>query len=214
MDGLALEEPMLDEMEASDGEMPVDDTDGLMSEEDIDRLLSGEDSMDSAGDFALEETEEGSEAADDLSDLLAGMDHDEGLSEINDLLEASDQGVSADDDILAMLEGTEDNGDSFDFFENDEAAREAGTIRELSPEEIAEREGGGKKPKKEKKKRKKLFGKKKKESDEEAESAESAGTELEDLLGTGDEEAETPAEEKKQVRREPLRMRTRNFLQN
>lgn len=197
MDGLALEEPMLDEMEASDGEMPVDDTDGLMSEEDIDRLLSGEDSMDSAGDFALEETEEGSEAADDLSDLLAGMDHDEGLSEINDLLEASDQGVSADDDILAMLEGTEDNGDSFDFFENDEAAREAGTIRELSPEEIAEREGGGKKPKKEKKKRKKLFGKKKKESDEEAESAESAGTELEDLLGTGDEEAETPAEEKK-----------------
>lgn len=197
MDGLALEEPMLDEMEASDGEMSADDTDGLMSEEDIDRLLSGEDSMDSAGDFALEETEEGAEGADDLSDLLAGMDHDEGLSEINDLLEASDQGVSADDDILAMLEGTEDNGDSFDFFENDEAAREAGTIRELSPEEIEERESGGKKPKKEKKKRKKLFGKKKKEIDEEAESVESAGTELEDLLGTGDEETESPAEEKK-----------------
>ena len=124
MEGLALEEHMLDEMEVSD------DTDGLMSEEDIDRLLSGEDSLDSVGDFALEESEEG---ADDLSDLLAGMDHDEELSEINDLLEASDQGVSADDDILAMLEGTEDNSDSFDFFENDDAAREAGSIRELSP---------------------------------------------------------------------------------
>ena len=189
MEGLALEEHMLDEMEVSD------DTDGLMSEEDIDRLLSGEDSLDSVGDFALEESEEG---ADDLSDLLAGMDHDEELSEINDLLEASDQGVSADDDILAMLEGTEDNSDSFDFFENDDAAREAGSIRELSPEEAAAREGDGKKPKKEKKKRKKLFGKKKKEAEEgESAETESERTELEDLLGTEDEETEAPAEDKK-----------------
>lgn len=195
MEGLALEEHMLDEMEASDEGMFADDADGLMSEEDIDRLLSGEDSVDSAGDFALEESEED---GDDLSDLLAGMDHDEELSEINDLLEASDQGVSADDDILAMLEETGDNGDSFDFFENDDAAREAESIRELSPEEVAAREGDGKKPKKEKKKRKKLFGKKKQEGEEgESAETESVGTELGDLLGTEDEETETPAEEKK-----------------
>lgn len=197
IEDLALEEHMMDEMEASDEETVADDADGLMSEEDIDRLLSGEDSGDSSGDFALEESEEGAEGTDELSDLLAGMDHDEELAEINDLLEASDQGVSADDDMLAMLEETDQNGDSFDFFENDEAAKEAGSIRELSPEEIAEREGEGKKAKKEKKKRKKLFGKKKKKGEEETESEESAGTELEDLLGTGTEETETPAEEKK-----------------
>lgn len=189
---LALEEHMMDEMEG-----PADDADGLMSEEDIDRLLSGEDGGESAGDFALEESEEGAEGDDDLSALLAGMDHDEDLSEINNLLEESDQGVSADDDMLAMLEGTDDeSGDSFDFFENDEAAKEAESIRELSPEEIAVREGKGEKPKKEKKKRKKLFGRKKKDGDEE-ESAEGVGTELEDLLGTDGEEAEQSAEEKK-----------------
>lgn len=129
------------------------------------------------------------------------MDHDEELSEINDLLETSDQGVSADDDMLAMLEGTDgENSDPFDFFESDEAAKEAESIRELTPEEIAAREGGGEKPKKEKKKRKKLFGKKKKGGDEaeaEEESEESTGMELEDLLSTGEEEAEIPAEEKK-----------------
>ncbi len=194
---LALEEHMMDEMEISE------DGEGLMSEEDIDRLLNGEDSGSSAGDFALEESEEDTAGDDDLSALLAGMDHDEDLSEINNLLEESDQGVSADDDMLAMLEGTDDEtGNSFDFFENDEAAREAESIRELSPEEIAAREGSGEgKPKKEKKKRKKLFGRKKKEGDgdrdREEESVESAGTELEDLLGTNGEEAEMTVEEKK-----------------
>lgn len=186
---LVLEEHMLDEMEA-----PDEDAEGLMSEEDIDRLLSGEDA---AGDFALEETEESAEGDDDLSALLAGMDHDEDLSEINDLLEASDQGVTADDDMLAMLEGTDgENGDAFDFFENDEAAREAESIRELTPKEIAAREGGEEKPKKEKKKRKKLFGKKKKGGDEE-ETEEGAETALEDLLGTDSEEEEETTEEKK-----------------
>ena len=217
-DDLVLEESMMDEMEAPDEEVSDDGADGLMSEEDIDRLLSGEEFGEPEGEFALEESgepegefaleesgepegdfalEESGEGDDELSALLAGMDHDEGLSEINDLLEASDQGVSADDDMLAMLEGTDsESGDSFDFFENDEAAREAESIRELTPEEIAAREGGGEKPKKEKKKRKKLFGKKKKGEDEE-ESEESTGTELEDLLSTGEEEAETPVEEKK-----------------
>ena len=100
--------------------------------------------------------------------------------------------------MLAMLEGADDGGDSsFDFFENDEAAKEAESIRELTPEEIEARESGGK-SKKEKKKRKKLFGKKKKESGEEA-AAEEAGGELEALLAeTTEQEPEAEeAEEKK-----------------
>ena len=174
-----------------------DEMDGLMSEEDIDRLLNGNLSDEEGGtaDFALEETGESDE---DLSALLAGMGHDEDLSEINDLLEGVDQGVSPDDDMLAMLEGADDGGDSsFDFFENDEAAKEAESIRELTPEEIEARESGGK-SKKEKKKRKKLFGKKKKESGEEA-AAEEAGGELEALLAeTTEQEPEAEeAEEKK-----------------
>ena len=177
MDDLALEEP--EDME--------EDADGLMSEEDIDRLLSGDMSTEeeTAQDFASEETEGGED--DDLSALLAGMNHDEDLSEINDLLEESDQGVSADDDMLAMLEGVDQDG-SFDLFESDEAAKEAEGIRELSPEEVAEREGSDGQDKKEKKKRKKLFGKKKKGGEE--------GDEIDALLGeTG--ESENPQEEKK-----------------
>ena len=177
MDDLALEEP--EDME--------EDADGLMSEEDIDRLLSGDMSTEeeTAQDFASEETEGGED--DDLSALLAGMSHDEDLSEINDLLEESDQGVSADDDMLAMLEGVDQDG-SFDLFESDEAAKEAEGIRELSPEEVAEREGSDGQDKKEKKKRKKLFGKKKKGGEE--------GDEIDALLGeTG--ESENPQEEKK-----------------
>ncbi|MDE6601272.1 MAG: hypothetical protein K2K90_03740, partial [Lachnospiraceae bacterium] len=188
LDGLSLDDLALEESESTDGEM-----DGLMSEEDIDRLLSGDlsDGEGASDGFALEETGESDE---DLSALLAGMGHDEDLSEINDLLEESDQVVSPDDDMLAMLEGVDSSGDgSFDFFENDEAAKEAESIRELTPEEIAAREGG-EKPKKEKKKRKKLFGKKKKGGDEET-TAEEAGDELEALLGESTEqEQESGAE--------------------
>ncbi|MBD5508239.1 MAG: hypothetical protein HDR05_09390 [Lachnospiraceae bacterium] len=159
-----------------------EDMDGLMSEEDIDRLLSGdpmEEGETASEDFALEDGGNGEE---ELSDLLAGMDHDEDLSEINDLLEESQQGVPADDDLLAMLEGAPDgDDDSFDFFESDEAAREAEGIRELSPEEVAARENNGEeKPKKEKKKRKKLFGKKKDDAGAAAEEAEDG---LEDAAG-------------------------------
>ena len=191
--GLSLDDLSVEESGNAD-----DGMDGLMSEEDIDRLLSGDlsDGEGEANDFALEETGESDE---DLSSLLSGMDHDEALSEINDLLEGADQGVSPDDDILAMLEGADDGGDSsFDFFENDEAAREAESIRELTPEEIAAREGGGK-PKKEKKKRKKLFGKKKKGGDEEA-AAEETGDELEALLAeaAGQEPGADEAEEKEE----------------
>ncbi len=187
LDELALDELALDESEGTDGEM-----DGMMSEEDIDRLLSGDLSDDGGMDgFALEETGDTDE---DLSALLAGMDHDEDLSEINNLLEESEQGVSPDDDMLAMLEGADDGG--FDFFESDEAAREAQSIRELTPEEIAEREGA-EKPKKEKKKRKKLFGKRKKENSEES-APEETVDELESLLGETAEQEEEPKAEAKE----------------
>ena len=185
---LSLDDLALEESESADGEM-----DGLMSEEDIDRLLNGDLSDEDGGadDFALEETGESDE---DLSALLAGMDHDEDLSEISDLLGESDRGVSPDDDMLAMLEGADDS--SFDFFENDEAAKEAESIRELTPEEIAEREGG-QKSKKEKKKRRKLFGKKKKGGEEEA-AVEETKDELEALLAeTAEEEPGIEEEEEK-----------------
>ncbi len=207
--GLSLDDLSVEESGNAD-----DGMDGLMSEEDIDRLLSGDlsDGEGEANDFALEETGESDE---DLSSLLSGMDHDEALSEINDLLEGADQGVSPDDDILAMLEGADDGGDSsFDFFENDEAAKEAEGIRELTPEEIAAREGGGK-PKKEKKKRKKLFGKKKKGGDEEA-AAEETGDELETLLAEvaeqepGADEAEE--KEKKEEKKPGFFAKLMNFL--
>ena len=184
MDDMSLDELSLDG-EAADSaleDLGDEDMDGMMSEEDIDRLLSGEPMEEeeaASEDFALEDEGNGEE---ELSDLLAGMDHDEDLSEINDLLEESQQGVPADDDLLAMLEGTPDGDDgSFDFFESDEAAREAEGIRELSPEEVAARENNGEeKPKKEKKKRKKLFGKKKDDAGAAAEEAEDG---LEDAAG-------------------------------
>ena len=183
--------------------------DGLMSEEDIDRLLSGDlsDGEDGVGDFALEETGESDE---DLSALLAGMDHDEDLSEIGDLLAESDHGVSPDDDMLAMLEGVDGGGDSsFDFFENDEAAKEAEGIRELTPEEIAAREGGVE-PGKEKKKRKKLFGKKKKKGRNEEAAAEEAGNELELLLAETSEQE--PKAEEEGEKKPGVCARFMNFL--
>ncbi len=221
---MTLDELSLDDLdlgEGSDegalGDLALEETggtneemDGLMSEEDIDRLLNGNLSDEEGGtaDFALEETGESDE---DLSALLAGMGHDEDLSEINDLLEGADQGVSPDDDMLAMLEGADDGGDSsFDFFENDEAAKEAESIRELTPEEIEARESGGK-SKKEKKKRKKLFGKKKKESGEEA-AAEEAGGELEALLAETTEQEPEAEEEEAEEKKPGFLARLMNFL--
>lgn len=193
LDEFSLDDLSLDDFSSEESANTEEDTDDLMSEEDIDRLLSGELPEEAVDDFALEDTGDGGD--DDLSALLAGMGHDEDLSEISDLLEESDQGVSADDDMLAMLEGADEDG-SFDLFENDEAAREAESIRELSPEEVAEREGGdgGKK----KKKRKKLFGRKKKGGDEESVAEETGAAEedvkdeLEALLGEVSADQEEP----------------------
>ncbi len=175
---LAADVDDLDSLMADmDGELSLDDlsmNEETMSEEDIDRLLSGEnlDDTDSVGladdlalsdGFALEET--GTEE-DDLSALLSGMDHDEDLSEINDLLEKSDQGLPADDDMLAML-GDGDN-DAFDFFSDDNAAKEAASIREVSPEELEEKDNPKRKKEKRKRKKKEKKPRNKKGAGEEA----------------------------------------------
>lgn len=183
MPDFGLDSLSLDDLSSEEPE-PGTNGDDLMSIEEIDRLLSGDMSFEeepgAADDLALEESGDGD---DDLSALLAGMDHDEDLSEIQDLLGESEQGVPADEDMLAMLEGVGgDDGAGFDLFENDEAAREAESIRELTPEEIAAREGGDEQGKK-KKKRKKLFGKKKDKGGDEQQQTQELGTELEDLLG-------------------------------
>ena len=143
-DSEALEEPVLEEEEpiVSEGEAG------------------------SEGQFAPEGT--GEEDA-DLSALLASMGGDDDLSEINDLLEKSDQGVAIDDEMMAMLDGiseSEDGEDAFDFFagEEEEAGEEQRTeegetenIREITPEELTERENlkTEKQKKKEEKERKK-----------------------------------------------------------
>ena len=194
IDELSLDDLSLDNLAQEAPENIDNDADELMSEEDIDRLLSGDMSEETGDSFGLEETGE-TEGDDDLAALLAGMEHDEDLSEINDLLEESGQSVPADDDMLAMLEGAGEDS-SFDLFESDEAAREAESIRELSPEEVAERESGDQ-GKKKKKKRRKLFGKKKKGGEEE-QPAEGVEDELEALLGDGaEQETEKPQKEKK-----------------
>lgn len=116
-----------------------------MSEEDVDRLLGD--------DFALEESGEEDEG---LSALLASMGQDEDLSEINDLLEKADKGLMEDDDMLALLESTPEEGadegdDAFDFWGKEEEI----PIRDRSARESAaeepEEESPGKKKKKEKK---------------------------------------------------------------
>ncbi len=214
LEDFGTEEPMAEEFSLDNLSMGEDtqneetlaaDVDDLamdeetMSEEDIDRLLSGEnlDDTESVGleddlalsdGFALEET--GAED-DDLSALLAGMDHDEDLSEINDLLEKSDQGLPADDDMLAML-GDGDN-DAFDFFSDDNAAKEAASIREISPEELEERDNPKRKKEKRKRKKKEKKPRNKKGVEEEAsvESGDADG--LESLLENApEEETEKP----------------------
>ena len=162
--------------------------------------------------FALEESAEeesvaledtGEEDA-DLSALLASMGGDADLSEINDLLEKSEQGVAVDDDMMAMLDGMADTeegegegAESFDFFSGEE--REEGgqdNIREITPEELAERENSKtkKQKKKEEKERKKREKKAKKAKGGESGQGENADGEssddLSNLLGEAGENEE------------------------
>lgn len=216
LDDLSLEESLPDMGIESD----------QMTDADIDRLLSGESLLDDSSnndsemdglslddlsladdsaatddlaltdDFALEDY---GESDDDLSALLAGMEHDEDLSEINDLLEKSDQGVAVDDDdMLAMLESvpeSENDNDAFDFFAGEEAAEgEPENIRELTQEEAEEKEENKKVKKEKKKKEKKARKDRKRKGTVEAENTDEAGeaATLESLLeGTADAE-ETP----------------------
>ncbi len=102
---------------------------GTMSEEDIDRLLGD--------DFALEESGEDDEG---LAELLAGIGHDEDLSEINDLLEKADKGLMEDDDMMALLgnpmEEAEENNDAFDFWgQEDISDADQPRIQEIVPKE-------------------------------------------------------------------------------
>ncbi|MGN0279209.1 MAG: hypothetical protein ACI4C4_07625 [Lachnospiraceae bacterium] len=185
-DGL-LNDTSLDELSIEEPVQEQDAADGNMSAEEIERLLSGDlilgdeisdadesesmvsdsvptddlltaDDTSETDDLALEDF---GESDDDLSALLEGLEQNEDLSEINDLLEKSDQGVSVDDDMLAMLESVPEGGDgengdeAFDFFSGEEAVEgEPENIRELTQEELEEREEN-KGAKKEKKKREK-----------------------------------------------------------
>ncbi len=175
-DDFALEESSLEDMVIEEPDSAEEDE--TMSEEEIERLLSGESLSEEAGDstgdilpgandFALEETEPDAADGDgDLSALLAGMSHDEDLAEINNLLEKSDQGIAVDDDMLAMLEGSEAGdsaGGEFDFLSGGE---ENGADGEVSSEESEESGDSKKKKKKERKAKKEKKGRGKKKDSE------------------------------------------------
>ena len=201
------EESMTDDldsfMDGMDEELSLDDLaleEGPMSEEDIDRLLSGEnlggedsmqmdDGQNLSDDFALEDA---GDQDDDLSALLAGMGHDDDLSEISDLLEKSEQGVSADDDMLAML-GESDN-DSFSFFSEDNDAGEAAGIREVSSGDSDEKENPKEKKEKRRRKKREKKPRKKKGANQEAGSEDTQQGGLEDLLETTQEKEEEKPE--------------------
>lgn len=209
LDDLSLEEPLPDigieshEMTDADidrllgGESLLDsNNDSEMNELSLDDLSMADDSsvtddLALTDDFALEDY---GESDDDLSDLLAGMEHDEDLSEINDLLEKSDQGVAVDDDdMLAMLESvpeSENSGNTFDFFAGEEPVEgETKDIRELTQEEREKnKKEKKKKEKKVKKESKRKGGAKAKNTDE---AAEEAAT-LESLLEGAEDAKETP----------------------
>ena len=171
---LGLEDLGLEERGAEDSEEPaLEEESGLdmdfaIEEGEESEPIPPEGEAVSEEQFALEEA--GEEDA-DLSALLASMGGDDDLAEINDLLEKSDQGVTIDDDMIAMLDGMsdgDDGEDAFDFFAGEEEEtgeerrteeREPENIREITPEELAEREN----PKTEKQKKKEEKERKKKE---------------------------------------------------
>ena len=184
LDDLFLDDSMPSDETGSGEEAPEEDM--LADDPAIAELLKGSEavddlSLDGSGDdsasedhFALEET--GEEDA-ELSALLASMGGDENLSEISELLEKSDQGVAVDDDIMSLLDSTEEGNegaDAFDFFSGEEDESETlshaeegepENIREITPEELEERENPKsarqkKKEEKERKKKEKLAKKK------------------------------------------------------
>lgn len=167
----------------------------LEEEADAEEHFALEEDADAEEHFALEES--GEEDA-ELSALLESMGGSEDLSAINDLLEKSEQGVNVDDDMMAMLGDMpeQEDGGEFDFFagEEEEMPAEEGEpedIREITQEELDERENpksrkDKKKEEKEKKKREKLAKKAKKTTGSQEEAA--AGDDLSGLLESMDAE--------------------------
>ena len=203
-DDLVLEEST--EEEAASDELSLDELGlGDLGLEELGLEEAGQETEEEQ--FALEESseeesmvlEESGEEDADLSALLASMGGDEDLSEINDLLEKSEQGVAVDDDMMAMLGGLTDTEDgegegSFDFFSGEEKEEDGSeSIRELTSEELEERENP-KTKKKEEKERKKRAKKAKKKKGGESGQGENADGEssddLSNLLGDGGENEE------------------------
>ena len=209
MDGLSFDDGLLSDEDSASDDLNLDELglgdlglDELGSEEadtaDTDMMIQEEsDNESESGDgFALEEPGEDDS---DLSALLASMGGDEALSEINDLLEKSDQGVAVDDDMLALLgdtpEGEEGEG-SFDFFADEGSETEEGVaenIREITSEEQAEK--GNPKTKQQKRKEEKER-KKREKAAKKSNASQSAGAEDVDTLG-GDSEIIGNGENKK-----------------
>ena len=203
-DDLVLEEST--EEEAASDELSLDELGlGDLGLEELGLEEAGQETEEEQ--FALEESSEeesmvpedaGEEDA-DLSALLASMGGDEDLSEINDLLEKSEQGVAVDDDMMAMLGGLTDTEDgegegSFDFFSGEEKEEDGSeSIRELTSEELEERENPKtkKKEEKERKKREKKAKKKKGGESGQGENADGESSDdLSNLLGDGGENEE------------------------
>ena len=204
VDDLVLEEST--EEEAASDELSLDELGlGDLGLEELGLEEAGQETEEEQ--FALEESSEeesmvpedaGEEDA-DLSALLASMGGDEDLSEINDLLEKSEQGVAVDDDMMAMLGGLTDTEDgegegSFDFFSGEEKEEDGSeSIRELTSEELEERENPKtkKKEEKERKKREKKAKKKKGGESGQGENADGESSDdLSNLLGDGGENEE------------------------
>ena len=220
LEEFAIEEPVADDLvlEESAEEEPVADEPSLdelgLEDLGLESLGLEELGLEEAGQETEEEQlalEEGAEEESmaledtgeedaDLSALLASMGGDEDLSEISDLLEKSEQGVAVDDDMMAMLggltdteEGEGEGEESFDFFSGEEKEDGSKDIREITPEELEERENPKtkKKEEKERKKREKKAKKKKGGESEQGENADGESSDdLSNLLGDGDENAE------------------------
>lgn len=206
LDDLALEESV--EEESASDELSLDELGlGDLGLEELGLEEAGQETEEEQ--FALEESSEeesmvpedtGEEDA-DLSALLASMGGDEDLSEINDLLEKSEQGVAVDDDMMAMLGGLTDTEDgegegeeTFDFFSGEEKEEdESENIREITSEELEKREDpkAKKKEEKERKKREKKAKKKKGGESEQGDNADGENSDdLSNLLGDGGENEE------------------------
>ncbi|MEY8267209.1 hypothetical protein AALA79_12660 [Lachnospiraceae bacterium 64-25] len=137
----------------------------------------------------------------DVTDLIDGMDNtDVDLAEINGLLKSADSKESANDDMLALLEGVD--VDQMDAFSDPDADSEFSIFSESDLEKSAsygsgsldqtdkKKEKKAKKEKKKKEKKSRLFGKKKKETgadfDEQMEDTAQDGLSLDGLLDSAE----------------------------